>query len=47
MINHNKTWDQTLRHAKYLAIKELEAIQQNNDSRWDNEVKTLLYIKNL
>lgn len=47
MINHNKTWNQTLLHAKYLAVKELETIEKNNDSRWDSEAKTLLHIQNL
>ena len=40
-IKINKTWNQIVREAKELAPKEIEKINQNNDGRWDWDIKRL------
>ena len=46
-IHHNKTWKQVLGHAKYLAAKEIDEIQKQNDRRWDNEIFKLSHIERM
>lgn len=44
-IKVNKTWDEIVNEAKELAPKEIEAIKNNNDGRWDYSLQRLEKIK--
>ena len=40
-IEVNKTWDEIVNEAKELAPKEIEAIKNNNDGRWEYSLRRL------
>ncbi len=37
----NKTWSQIIKEAKEVAQKEIDVINQKNDSRWNYDIKNL------
>lgn len=44
IIQVNKTWQEMANEARYLAEKELVALREINDSRWDSAMENLLHI---
>ena len=40
-IRVNRTWDEIVNEAKELAPKEIEAIKNNNDGRWEYSLRRL------